>query len=66
MLLKMDIITRFSKWTKKYGKVFGFYEAGTPSLAVADLDVVKEILIKQFDNFEQQKNNLRQFARSLC
>ena len=29
-------------WGKKYGKVFGFYEAGTPALAVADPDMVKE------------------------
>ena len=42
-------------WGKKYGKVYGFYEAGTPALAVADPDMVKEVLIKQFDNFEQRK-----------
>ena len=45
----------FSEWTKKYGKVFGFYEAGTPTLVVADPDLVKEVLVKQFDNFEQRK-----------
>ena len=45
----------FPTWSKKYGKVFGFYEAGTPALAVADLDMVNEVLIKQFDNFMQRK-----------
>ena len=45
----------FREWTKKYGKVFGFYEGTTPTLAVADPDMVREILIKQFNKFEQRQ-----------
>ena len=36
----------FREWTGKYGKVFGFYEGTTSTLAVADPDMVREILIK--------------------
>ena len=47
--------TLFRQWTEKYGKVFGFYEGNIPTLAVADPDVVREILIKQFNKFEQRQ-----------
>ena len=45
----------FRVWTEKYGKVFGFYEGSIPTLVVADPDVVREILIKQFNKFEQRQ-----------
>ena len=38
-----------------YGKIYGYYEGGTPVLGVADPDMVREILIKQFDIFQQRK-----------
>ena len=44
----------YAEWTKKYGKVFGYYEGSIPVLLVADPDMAREILIKQFDNFEQR------------
>ena len=43
-----------AEWAKKYGKVYGFYEGPTPVLQVANPDMVKEILIKQFHNFEHR------------
>ena len=54
-----DIISQgrfklYEEWTIKYGKVFGYYEGSTPALLVADPDMVREILIKQFDKFEQR------------
>ncbi len=42
------------KWTKQYGKVFGFYQMGSPALVVADPDMAKEILIKQFNKFDHR------------
>ncbi len=46
--------TAFKEWRKKYGDVFGYYNAGTPVLAVSDPDIVKEILVKQFDKFDER------------
>ena len=37
-----------------YGKVFGYYEGSKPVLVVADLDMVREILVKQFQKFEER------------
>ena len=51
----------FLDWTEKYGKVFGYYEGDTPTLVVADPDMVRDILIKQFNTFDSRRpflNNL--------
>ncbi|KAG7177012.1 Cytochrome P450 3A40-like 2 [Homarus americanus] len=42
------------QWLKKYGKVFGFYVGWQPNLVVADLDLVKQILVKEFQNFSNR------------
>lgn len=47
----MDFI---SKWRKQYGKVFGFFSGSRPSLVVSDLDMIKQILIKDFQNFSNR------------
>ncbi len=41
-------------WTEQYGKVYGYYDSSGPVLITADPDMAKEILIKQFDKFEQR------------
>ncbi|XP_041355353.1 cytochrome P450 3A15-like [Gigantopelta aegis] len=41
----------FQEWTKQYGKVFGYYEGLRPSIVVSDPEIIKEILVKQFDKF---------------
>ena len=43
------------KWTRMYGKIYGYYEGSTPVLSVADPDMAREILIKQFNIFQQRK-----------
>ncbi len=45
------------EWTQKYGKVFRYYEGGTPVLVTADPDMAREIFIKQFHNFIKQFHN---------
>ncbi|XP_063598457.1 cytochrome P450 3A29-like [Penaeus indicus] len=47
-ILSIDVI---GKWVKKYGKVFGYYIGWKPTLVVTDLDMIKDILIKEFHNF---------------
>ncbi|CAL4073249.1 unnamed protein product, partial [Meganyctiphanes norvegica] len=46
--LAIDI---FDEWISKYGKVFGYYVGWSPTLVVADLDLVQQILIKDFVHF---------------
>jgi len=43
------------EWWKKYGKVFGVYIFREPFLVVADPDMVKEILVKEFSKFHDRK-----------
>ncbi|KAG0696573.1 Lithocholate 6-beta-hydroxylase [Chionoecetes opilio] len=38
-------------WVRRYGKVFGYFVGWAPMLVVADLDLIKTILIRDFHNF---------------
>ena len=38
-----------------YGKIYGYYEGSTLVLSIADPDMAREILIKQFDIFQLRK-----------
>lgn len=49
--LSTDVI---GKWLNKYGKVFGFYTGETPNLVIGDLDLIKQVLIKDFHNFSNR------------
>eukprot|EP00058_Branchiostoma_floridae_P007460 XP_002592948.1 hypothetical protein BRAFLDRAFT_65534 [Branchiostoma floridae] len=44
------------KCYKQYGKVFGFFEGRTPMLMVGDLELIKEITVKQFNNFSNRRD----------
>uniref|UniRef100_A0A1I7TRP7 Cytochrome P450 n=1 Tax=Caenorhabditis tropicalis TaxID=1561998 RepID=A0A1I7TRP7_9PELO len=43
------------RWAKQFGKVFGFYEGATPVLVVGDPDMLQELFIKKFENFNARK-----------
>ncbi|CAH1245682.1 CYP3A5 [Branchiostoma lanceolatum] len=56
------------KCYKKYGKVFGYFEGRQPMLMVGDLDLIREITVKQFNNFSNRRDLgslLEAFAGSL-
>ncbi|XP_062587499.1 cytochrome P450 3A11-like isoform X2 [Saccostrea cucullata] len=38
-------------WWREYGDVFGHFNGRSPMLVVADTEMLKEILVKQFQNF---------------
>ncbi|GAB6022643.1 hypothetical protein CHUAL_006737 [Chamberlinius hualienensis] len=40
---------------KKYGKIYGYYEARRPYLMIHDLEMVKAILIKDFNHFVDRR-----------
>ncbi|XP_019645052.1 PREDICTED: cytochrome P450 3A8-like [Branchiostoma belcheri] len=44
------------KCYKKYGKVYGFFEGREPMLMVGDLELIKEITVKQFNNFSNRRD----------
>ncbi|KAK7504878.1 hypothetical protein BaRGS_00003906 [Batillaria attramentaria] len=41
----------FEQWLKMYGRVFGIYQGVRPQLVVTDLDLLREIMVKNFSNF---------------
>ncbi|XP_077526700.1 cytochrome P450 3A7-like [Haemaphysalis longicornis] len=44
-------IVSLSRWLKKYGDVFGFFIGDVPIAVVKNLDMIKEIMLKDFNNF---------------
>ncbi|XP_077977513.1 cytochrome P450 3A24-like [Glandiceps talaboti] len=56
------------RWEKEYGKVFGMYLARQPLMVISDVDMVKEILVKQFSHFPNRKKvkvQIKPFTSSL-
>ncbi|KFD60367.1 hypothetical protein M514_06421 [Trichuris suis] len=45
------------KWTEKYGKVYGIMDGGVPVLVISDLEMLNDILIKNFHCFHARKVN---------
>jgi len=44
------------KHTKIYGKVFGIFEGKKPTLIVSDPEIVKQIMVKDFDHFNNHSS----------
>ncbi|GMR61302.1 hypothetical protein PMAYCL1PPCAC_31497, partial [Pristionchus mayeri] len=38
-------------WSKKYGKIYGFYEGQRPFIVTSDFHLINEIIVKQHENF---------------
>ncbi|GMT21589.1 hypothetical protein PFISCL1PPCAC_12886 [Pristionchus fissidentatus] len=47
-------------WSKKYGKIYGFYEGQVPHLVISDYDMLNEIIVKKFDHFYARARFLMQ------
>lgn len=52
-LRKMDI-----DWIDKYGEIVGTYEGAGPCLVVKDSELLKQVLVKDFDNFTNTRTLL--------
>ncbi|XP_061187622.1 cytochrome P450 3A24-like [Saccostrea echinata] len=48
---EMGTVEADMMWWREYGNVFGHFNGRSPMLVVADPEMLKEILVKQFQNF---------------
>lgn len=57
-----------TKWTKQYGKVFGTYLFTLPEIIVSDVDLLKQLLVKDFHNFTNRRVKIfsRHIVRRVC
>ncbi|XP_070208336.1 cytochrome P450 3A24-like [Littorina saxatilis] len=44
------------EWSKKYGRVYGIYVGRQPMIVVSDLDILKEVMVKDFGHFTDRFN----------
>lgn len=44
----------FQKWTEKYGPIVGFYIGGLPQVLITDLDLIRQVMIKDFQLFSSR------------
>ncbi|XP_019850488.1 PREDICTED: cytochrome P450 3A24-like isoform X3 [Amphimedon queenslandica] len=54
-IFKLTDTVAVEKWMRIHGKVFGYYFGARAVVAILDLDMLKEITIKQFDNFTERR-----------
>lgn len=47
------------KLVGKFGKVFGYYDGMNPNLWITDTSLIKQIFVKDFDNFVNRRVNIR-------
>ncbi|CAF1516225.1 unnamed protein product [Rotaria sp. Silwood1] len=47
---------KIQEWTKKYGRIFGYFEGHTPILVVSDPDILQDIFIKSFSSFPSRRD----------
>nr|ATW72301.1 cytochrome p450 CYP3045B3 [Brachionus calyciflorus] len=50
------------KWTKEFGKTYGYYEGHLPIIVTSDIDFINEVFIKQYSNFMARKIYPWQFS----
>ncbi|CAF1169661.1 unnamed protein product [Rotaria sp. Silwood1] len=43
------------EWTKKYGRIFGYFEGHTPILVVSDPNILQDMFITSFSNFNSHR-----------
>ncbi|CAF4032085.1 unnamed protein product [Rotaria sordida] len=46
---------KIQEWTKKYGRIFGYFEGHTPILVISDPDILQDVFIKSFSIFSSRR-----------
>ena len=55
------------RFVKQYGRVFGMYFMKTPAVVVSDLQIIKEIMIKEFSSFHDRPVSTHlEFSKVKC
>ena len=54
ILKKKPTHVYFTDLVKKYGRVFGLYVLNRPTIIVSDADMLKSLLVKDFENFQDR------------
>ncbi|GMT22203.1 hypothetical protein PFISCL1PPCAC_13500, partial [Pristionchus fissidentatus] len=49
-----------SEWSKKYGKIYGFYEGQRPIIVVSDFETINDIVVKKTDCFNSRARMILQ------
>ena len=50
-IITQNLMDEDMKRMKKYGKVFGIFEGLLPAFYISDPEIIKRILVKDFDHF---------------
>ncbi|XP_070568647.1 cytochrome P450 3A9-like [Ptychodera flava] len=56
--LMKDFPQRLLDYNQEYGRVYGFYSGRRPILVVSDVDMLKQIMVKQFNHFNIRKKTV--------
>ncbi|KAL8604082.1 hypothetical protein ACOMHN_024907 [Nucella lapillus] len=56
---KYGTIGAMKRFNEQYGKVYGMYTTNGPALVISDLDMLREILVKQFQHFPNRISSSR-------
>ncbi|XP_075556968.1 cytochrome P450 3A4-like isoform X1 [Dermacentor variabilis] len=62
-LIRKGALVTFQEWLDKYGDIVGFYNGAHPFIIVKDLELIKKIQIKDFNNFTS-RGMMSGFART--
>ncbi|KAJ4965245.1 hypothetical protein NE237_017094 [Protea cynaroides] len=64
--IERRVIPEYHKWSSIYGKTFLYWYGWTPRLAVADPEMIKEILLNTSGSFEKISYNPHGFTNVTC
>ncbi|XP_064612535.1 cytochrome P450 3A11-like [Liolophura sinensis] len=56
VVFKKGFVEAYEEWFKTYGRVFGHFEGQQPMLVVGDLDMLREITVKEFNSFTNRRD----------
>ncbi|XP_068595104.1 thromboxane-A synthase [Brachionichthys hirsutus] len=65
LMLRQGFFYTLPDLIKKYGRVCGYYVGRTPVVLVADPDMLRQVMVKDFNMFPNRKM-LRSFTEPLC